>query len=82
MNGGIIGDDCFLSKGSLVFNVPLVFVSFAGTILSRGYVSIVGEGFLEDSDGVSMCIEFDCGTGTRPGVWFCLKRTVWSRCLS
>jgi hypothetical protein len=59
MKGGISGDDCFLSKGSLGVNVPLTFVlsedSFVGAILTRGGISSVGEGVGEDSEGVSIC---------------------------
>jgi hypothetical protein len=59
MKGGISGDDCFLSEGSLVVNVPLAFVlsedSFVGAILTRAGISSVGEGVGEDSEGVSIC---------------------------
>jgi len=59
MKAGIIGDDCFLSRGILLFTVPLTLgpseAPFAIVTLARGDISSVGEGAGLESEGVSIC---------------------------
>lgn len=61
IKGGIIGDDCFLSKGRPVFDVPLTLgpsaYSCANAILVRGGVLSAGEGVGDRSVGISICID-------------------------
>jgi hypothetical protein len=57
INGGIIGEDCFLSSALLVL-VPLALglfaASFGPAMLTRRGISRVGEGVGDESEGVSM----------------------------